>query len=318
MANSNAHPVRAECAFRVTGKRPEFWYADTGNIVHPAERIEKEGHTTLNVELAPSGSVFVVFKPTTEQADPIVRTSFGHNQITSTAQLSVQENGALLLASEKSGSYQVTTRSGKVLNGQIPSIPEPLQISGPWDLDFPPNLGAPAHVQLPQLLSWSLHENPGVKYFSGTATYRRTVTVPPEYLAENSSLFLDLGNVQVIAEVEWNGQNLGTLWKPPFSVDITRAAKSGENSLIVKVVNLWPNRLIGDQRLPEDCLWGPPEGPNGSPLAEWPAWFLEGKPSPSGRIAFTTWKAWEKDSPLLESGLLGPVVLRGQKKTILK
>jgi hypothetical protein len=84
---------------------------------------------------------------------------------------------------------------------------------------------------------------------------------------------------------------------------LTHAAKPGVNRLEVKVTNLWPNRLIGDEQLPPDCEW------NGKQLKEWPKWLLEGKPSPTGRVTFTTWHHWTKDSPLLESGLLGPVHL---------
>ena len=95
------------------------------------------------------------------------------------------------------------------------------------------------------------------------------------------------------AEVSLNGQNLGVFWKPPFRVNITAAAKPGMNHLVVKVTNLWPNRLIGDEQLPADVEW------NGDQLKAWPQWLLNGKPSPTGRLTFTTWHHWTKDSPLL-------------------
>ena len=85
---------------------------------------------------------------------------------------------------------------------------------------------------------------------------------------------------------------------------MTDAVQAGDNALEVKVTNLWPNRLIGDEQLPEDCK----RHPRGN-LAEWPKWLLEGKPSPTGRHTFTTWRLWTKDSPLLESGLLGPATI---------
>jgi hypothetical protein len=114
-----------------------------------------------------------------------------------------------------------------------------------------------------------------------------------------------------MARLRVNGHSLGILWKPPFRVDITHAAAAGVNHLDIEVVNLWPNRLIGDDHLPEDCEWKKPTG-NWSPhlgevLRRWPSWLLEDKPSPTGRLTFTTWKLWTKNDPLLESGLLGPV-----------
>ena len=118
-------------------------------------------------------------------------------------------------------------------------------------------------------------------------------------------MYLDLGKVAVMAQVKFNGKILETLWKPPFVVDITDVAKPGTNDLEIRVVNLWPNRLIGDEQLPEDSE----RNPEGT-LKKWPQWLLEGKPSPSGRLTFTSWRLWKKDEPLLESGLLGPVVLR--------
>jgi hypothetical protein len=131
-------------------------------------------------------------------------------------------------------------------------------------------------------------------------------------------VILDLGKVQVIAEVKVNGQDLGILWKPPFRVDITREVKPGENQLQVEVVNLWPNRLIGDEQLAEDCEWRTHGADYGDPLLKWPAWLLEGKPSPAGRLSFATWKHWNKDSPLLESGLLGPVTIKCLQQVTLK
>jgi hypothetical protein len=157
---------------------------------------------------------------------------------------------------------------------------------------------------LPQLISWTDHINDGVRYFSGTATYDKDIEISSERLADGRELWLDLGRVKNFAEVSLNGQDFGVLWKPPFRVNITAAAKAGTNHLVVKVTNLWPNRLIGDEQLPSDREW------DGNQLKGWPQWLLDGKPSPTGRLTFTTWHHWHKDSALLESGLIGPVMLR--------
>src|SRR5262249_34436287 len=131
-------------------------------------------------------------------------------------------------------------------------------------------------------------------------------------LSNGRELWLDLGNVKNFAEVSVNGHDIGLLWKPPFRVNITSAVKPGENQLQVKITNLWPNRIIGDEQLPPDVTW------KGSQLTEWPQWLVEGKPSPTGRFTFTTWHHLDKSSPLLESGLLGPVMLRSADVVLAK
>ncbi|MCX6972340.1 MAG: glycosyl hydrolase [Verrucomicrobia bacterium] len=228
------------------------------------------------------------------------------------ADLSYGSDQRLFLEARKPGLYEAKTAGGVSRRVEVPALPLPLEVSGPWDLRFPAGWGAPDSVILDKLISWHQHPNAGIQYFSGSATYAKTLQIPPDRLAKDQRLYLDLGNVRVIAEVRLNGKDLGILWKPPFRVDITDAAKAGDNTLEVKVTNLWVNRLIGDEQLPEDSHRLPdgdnPRYPGGS-LVEWPKWLLEGKPSPTGRLTFSTWRLWFKDSPLLESGLLGPVTL---------
>jgi hypothetical protein len=119
-----------------------------------------------------------------------------------------------------------------------------------------------------------------VKYFSGTATYVKDVQAPAAWFRPGRRVMLDLGGVREIAEVSVNDRPLGILWKAPFQADVTGALKPGANRLEIKVTNLWPNRMIGDQQ-----------------------------PAAAKRYTFTDYKAYTKDSPLLESGLLGPVTL---------
>lgn len=183
-----------------------------------------------------------------------------------------------------------------------------MEIPGPWNVEFPKGWGAPPQVTFERLISWTSHPDAGVKYFSGTAAYRRRIDIPASMLGDGRKVYLDLGRVQVIAQVKLNGHDLGILWKPPFRADLTGAAKAGANDLEVRVVNLWPNRLIGDDHLPQDTEW------SGLTLRRWPQWLLDGKPSPTGRLTFTTWKHWTKDDALLESGLLGPVVLEAARE----
>jgi hypothetical protein len=217
---------------------------------------------------------------------------------------SVAADGSPVVKAWSDGRVELRAADGKKLRADAKKIPAPQEISGEWNLSFPPNWGAPPSVTLDRLISWTDCTNDGVRYFSGTATYEKKIEIPDDRLAAGRELWLDLGAVKNFAEVSLNGQDLGVLWKPPFRANITAAAKPGMNQLEIKVTNLWPNRLIGDEQLPPDCVW------NGKQLAAWPQWLLENKPSPTGRLTFTTWHHWTKDSPLLESGLLGPVTLR--------
>jgi hypothetical protein len=220
--------------------------------------------------------------------------------------------GRLFVEAEEPGLYALHLASGRVAEVEAPAATT-LKLDGPWELAFPPNCGAPEHVALERLGSWSENADPGVRYFSGTGTYRKTVQVPPELTASRRRIMLDLGNVAIMARVRLNGADLGVLWKPPYRVDVTGVLRSGENTLEVEVTNLWVNRMIGDEQLPEDSE----RNPNGT-LRAWPQWLLDGKPSPTGRYTFTTWRLWKKDSPLQESGLLGPVELRSVARVAVR
>ena len=133
-------------------------------------------------------------------------------------------------------------------------------------------------------------------------------------------MFLDLGTVNVIAEVKLNGKKLGILWKPPFKVEITNVVKTGSNHLEIEVTNLWVNRLIGDEKYPDDCTWKKHPRRKGFYLAEFPDWFVQGKERPSEeRKTFAAWKFYKEDDPLLTSGLIGPVrILSSVEKGIRK
>ena len=215
----------------------------------------------------------------------------------------------------QNGEYQLADRAGRTSIARVAGLPAPIVIDGPWRITFPPNLGAPAEITLPRLQSLHLHQDAGVKYFSGTAAYRGTFALPPGTVVGSRRLFLDLGRVEVLGEVLLNGKSLGIVWKAPYRVEVTGALRTGENRLEIRVTNLWPNRLIGDEQLPEEYAFGPAQpagggggGQNG--IREIPKWFVEGRPKPAGpRVTFTTWRHWRKDSPLHASGLLGPVRL---------
>jgi hypothetical protein len=183
-----------------------------------------------------------------------------------------------------------------------PALEKEVKIEGEWEVRFPKGWGAPERVVFPELISWPQHSDEGIKYFSGTAVYRKVFSLPQKLYRKDKRYILNLGDVKVTAEVTLNGKNLGTLWKAPYEVDLSEAIRPGNNELVIKVTNLWANRMIGDEFLPEDSE----RNPDGT-LRRWPDWLLEGRKSPTGRFTFTTWKLWRKDDELQPSGLLGPV-----------
>jgi (4-O-methyl)-D-glucuronate---lignin esterase len=117
-----------------------------------------------------------------------------------------------------------------------------------WQLSFTPDGKPLTRIENLATGSWSDHPNEDLKYFSGTATYAREFDVPGDWLDAEASIVLELGDVRELAEVVVNSQSLGTLWKPPYRVDVTEALREGPNVLTLKVTNLWVNQLIGDQR----------------------------------------------------------------------
>ena len=152
-------------------------------------------------------------------------------------------------------------------------------LRGPWAIAFQPDRGAPARILEDKLQSWSASKIPGVRHFSGTATYTKAFDLPK--ITPGRRLLLDLGDVRELARISLNGKPLGIVWTPPFRLDITAAAKPGRNLLTVAVTNLWVNRLIGDSQ-----------------------------PGKGRKYTFVTVPAYRANAPLRESGLLGPVLVR--------
>ncbi|WP_413668272.1 glycosyl hydrolase [Mucilaginibacter sp. Mucisp86] len=155
-----------------------------------------------------------------------------------------------------------------------------ITVKGPWNVTFQPDRGAPLQASFENLVSYTEHTDPGIKYFSGTATYTKSINIPVNTLVKGAQIRLDLGDVKNLAEVVVNGKLLGTVWKKPFSVNVNSALKPGENRLEIKVTNLWVNRLIGDQQ-----------------------------PDVKQKVTYTTMPFYNANSKLLSSGLLGPVKL---------
>lgn len=214
------------------------------------------------------------------------------------------------------GAYQLP--DGEAVTAK-PSAPATLD--GAWSVAFQPGRGAPERIELPGLRSLHLHEDGGVRHFSGTVTYRKKMTLPSDWLAADRRVVLDLGRVEVLAEIVVNGHALPVVWKEPYRADITEWARAGDNELEIRVTNLWTNRLIGDEALPAEDEFGLRDEHGNDPhgIVRLPDWYKEGRPKPpGGRTTFSTWNFYEKDEPLVASGLLGPVRLFNPVRVELK
>lgn len=211
----------------------------------------RNGRTMVSVNFAPAGSVFIVFRRNEAQT---LKRQPAHTQYISIKDMSVTQ-----------------------------------AITGPWTVTFSPDTGAPARIKMPKLHSLSEHRNQDVKHFSGTAKYSAAFDVAN--VRNSKRLFLDLGKVANLAEVTVNGKNLGILWKPSFSVEVTDVIKPGKNTLEIDVTNTWLNRMIGDASLPKKdrITW---------------LLFKDVYPDP--------------DTPLEPAGLIGPVMLKTVRGVIIK
>jgi hypothetical protein len=154
------------------------------------------------------------------------------------------------------------------------------RLSGSWEVSFDPKWGGSEKVIFDSLNDWSQRTEPGIKYYSGKATYQKTFELTARLPVPGQKYYLDLGVVKNLARVRLNGRDLGVVWCAPWRVEVSDALTAGTNHLEIEVANLWPNRLIGDQSLPENQ-----------------------------RLAWTTINPYRKDSTLLPSGLLGPVTI---------
>ena len=218
-------------------------------------------------------------------------------------------NNQLVIEAREPGTYELINAAGKTQVMKVDSVASPEKVSGPFQVKFTSPGGPSEPVTLESLASWSEHADASVKYYSGEATYSAKLSIKEDQLADGHRVYLDLGDVQVMARVTLNGKPFEPMWKRPFRLDITDAVKPNDNQLEVRVVNLWPNRQIGDELLPEDSE----RNPDGT-LKRWPDWVTAGKTSPTGRITFTSWRLWRKGDSLLPSGLIGPITIESRSQ----
>jgi hypothetical protein len=245
------------CSFRVTGKIPQIWNPKTGEISEVLTYREEGGQTLVPIQLEPDGSVFVIFKEAAQRRHIVAiekdsKTIFPENQfethdfpLVNTA----MTVGGKAISIFEQGTYTFSWSDGKkeMIHSNAPINKE---LSDKWEVHFDPRWGGPDHFEMNELTSWIRSEIPGIKYYSGTANYTKSFDLAKEEL-KNREVILDLGNVQEMASVRINGKQLQVIWSAPFRYNLTGLVREGSNKLEVEVVNMWPNRLIGDAELPQ-------------------------------------------------------------------
>ncbi len=179
-----------------------------------------------------------------------------------------------------------TTSDQSIAGGvNFPRATTVATLEGSWEVSFDPRWGGPEKVTFDTLQDWTQREEEGIKYYSGTAEYHKTFDLPAASPGGEKRLYLDLGQIKNIAEVRLNGRPLGVAWTPPWRVEITDTVKPTGNRLVITVANLWVNRLVRDSGLPAEK-----------------------------RLTWTTDNPYKPDSPLLPSGLLGPVSVMAEDR----
>ncbi len=289
---------------RVSGRRPEIWDPVTAARSDAAAFSVANGRTQIALSLPPSGSLFIVFR----QALPARWLS----QITGPDGRPVAaerfEDGLLLPAA---GQYALTFSDGSRADAAAPAVPGNLPVTGPWKVRFEPAYGKSFDTTLSALTLWNENSDPRIRHFSGPAVYAAEFTAPDTAALPHRAI-LDLGEVYDLAEVVVNGRKAAVLWTAPYQIDVTPYVKPGRNTLAIRVVNRWINRLIGDEALPPDAKYdeGGKDFTLGA-LLEFPEWYYDKqKLDARSRATFSTWKHYTAQSPLVKSGLGGPVTLR--------
>ena len=267
VSNTSRTAVASTCTFRITGMQPELWDPVTATMQNLPQYSDDGTYVSIPLSFQESQSFFIVFKKKTIHTRPVAITNF-------------------------------------------PFLKEVKTLTGTWQVQFDTAWGGPAQpVSFNPLQDWTTRPEPGIKYFSGTAVYRKLFDMPAGEASNKGAMYLDLGVVKHIATVMLNGKNLGVVWTAPWHIKIPAGLlKSNGNQLVIEVTNVWANRLIGDEQEPADMEWLTGHMNSGNFLKEFPDWFLNNQPRPSkGRYCFTTWNYFTKNSPLVSSGLLGPV-----------
>jgi hypothetical protein len=314
VSNQSEKAQAIAVSFRISGKQPELWQAESGSIANASVWSDKDGRTTVSLNLKGIQSVFVVFRKAASKADHLV--SVTAKDANTNWNILTSKNGSLVLRASEAVSVALVYASGIQKTMEV-KLTAPVELSGSWKVSFVPKTDQQFELDFPKLIDFSKHSNKSVNYFAGTATYRKKIAMNAVSLKERT--ILDLGEMNDIAEVRVNGNSAGVLWYPPYRADITELLVAGENDLEILVTNNWANRLIGDEQEPADFEWGKDRGEKmGRAMLAYPEWFVKNQHRPSqGRKTFSIWYYYRKDSPLKPAGLVGPVRLVNESEVEL-
>ena len=291
--NTSADWISRNLGFRQQNKIPEIWDPVSGKIIPVTIFDVQNQYINIPVTLPPYGSQLFVFKngtPFKHYTDVSGNSKYPPLLEFKKDGISFLENGSIKLMDKE---------NSLTIDNEIPTY----TLSGEWEVSFDKEWGAPEKVSFPKLISWTESDNEGIKYYSGTGTYRKTFNYDKKNKDENEKIYLDLGEISKVAEVWLNGENLGITWTKPHKFDVTELIKNGENVLMVEVANVWSNRLTGDALTGEDFT-----NTNISATV---------LPVPTIKTGSQTRIPWEK-VPLIESGLLGPVTLEKIKTVAVR
>jgi hypothetical protein len=250
ISNQSEETVRIDPVFRVREKQPECWDAVTGVMQKTALFEKTEGGMLVPLELGPRASVFVVFRDAPGLKDPLRIIRRNGQEIRPDAVLTDQ---GIELTLRENGNYSLIYSHGTQNRFEIRDIPEPVKVTGAWEVSFTPGWGAPGSTRFDELIDWTESDDPGIKYYSGKAAYKKQVELPESWFKEGRQIILDLGEVGNIATVKINGRELGKFWHHPMEINVTDALSPGSFTLEIDVTSTLRNRLVGDARYPDQA-----------------------------------------------------------------
>ncbi len=295
IANKSDGYENIDGVFRIKNKVPEIWNPHNGRIQPQFIFADTENGVKMPILLEPKGSAVVVFRNGENNAKAIEKVVMNGQPIfpvENESRNTFVHSAGQSLSFHEPGNYVITYSNGETEQINIPAYKQEQFISNKWKAHFPEEKGGAGDIVFDSLLFWNKHDNPGVKYFSGIATYENEIKLPAKYSNKEKEVILDLGQVKEVARVFVNNKEVAVAWHNPYRVNISEFLEPGTNDLKIEVANTWHNRLHGDGLIPKD------QRITNTNITKGPT---------------TWWKPWH-EMPLLNAGLKGPVRVSYQYK----